>query len=110
MTWLDWVIIIVLILTNVWTWRRFSTYSPGSAMDDLHSAEYLALQDLMVRLSGENRQWARKYEQMEEDYRNVLAKLTQTEERLERRTQALRACRELLNSKQGIEDSGEILP
>lgn len=101
----DWVITIVLILVILWTWKRFSIYSPGSATGGGSKEEYEALQDLMLRISGENRQWARKYEQLEEDYRAMQTKLTEMEQRLERRTRALQACRELLTQQQGIEDS-----
>lgn len=105
MNWFDWAITTVLILVILWTWKRFSIYSPGSATGGGSKEEYEALQDLMLRISGENRQWARKYEQLEEDYRAMQTKLTEMEQRLERRTRALQACRELLTQQQGIEDS-----
>lgn len=111
MSWFDWLIFIALTLNILLTMRRFSGFLPVSGTDTLRAdKEKDAIMFMNVRLAGENQQWARKYEQMEEDYRSVLAKLTETEQRLERRTQALRHCRELLTQQQGLEDSGEIMP
>lgn len=118
MNWFDWLIIIVFILTHLWTVRRFSVSSPASGMSpeprEAHEThedqEVEAIQGVMVRLAAENQQWERKYARLETDYQAMMTKLTETEQRLERRTQALRACRELLTQKQGIEDSGEMLP
>ena len=107
----EWRIIIALILNIVLTMRHFSSSSPASATETQKAAqEKDAIMFMNVRLAGENMQWSRKYEQLEEDYRAVMLKLTETEQRLERRTKALTACRELLNSKQGIEDSGDMIP
>lgn len=111
MSWSEWLISIALILNVLLTIRRFSFSSPASGTDILRAdQERDAVMYMNVRLTGENQQWVRKYEQLEDDHRNLLAKLQETEQRLERRTQALRACRELLTQKQGIEDSGEMLP
>ena len=116
MNWFDWLIIIVFILTHLWTVRRFSVSSPASGTSpetprETHEdQEVEAIQGVMVRLAAENQQWERKYARLETDYQAMMTKLTETEQRLERRTQALRACRELLTQKQGIEDSGEMLP
>ena len=119
MNWFDWLIITVFILTHLWTVRRFSGYSPGSGTlpagkpehdSDHADPEVEAIQGVMVRLAGENQQWERRYTKLEADYTAAMTANRDLTEKLERRTRALTACRELLNSKQGVEDSGEILP
>lgn len=123
MNWFDWLIIIVFILTHLWTVRRFSGSSPGLGTSparppeaapprETHAPEpeqeVEAIQGVMVRLAAENMQWEKKYSRLEGDYQTAITKLNELTAKLERRTHALEACRKLLAGKQGIEDSGEI--
>lgn len=111
MSWFEWLIITALTLNIMLTVVRLSRSSPGWDTEGAKAVqEKDAVMFMNVRLAGENQQWERRYTHLEQDYQAMLAKLAETEQRLERRTKALTACRELLNSKQGVEDSGEMIP
>jgi len=108
MNWFDWLTFTALILNLLSTTRNLRASLLNSATDaarEMNKKEQEAITFMLARLAGENMQWERKYARLEADYGAALAANQDLTTKLERRTKALEACRELLETKQGIEDS-----